>query len=134
MGVECTPIPPAPPETLQALREAQFRARLFTECFYYTAWRVVVICTKTAAMPGFSGFAPEGVRMVRNALLEHAGEKRFPITIQSFGMGGPVGPALKPARWDHQVGVHVDKGLHVNAEEFRDKFERRLRAALGRAS
>jgi hypothetical protein len=77
---------------MDAFREV----RLFTEAFYFFAWRLVEILT-SKAFP-FNGFTKlkqnvKGIQNVRNHLIEHPekGSKNFR---QSFGITSD-GPVLK---------------------------------------
>ena len=64
----------------------------------------------------------EGVRNVRNKLLEHP-EKQGKILVQNFGMCGEQGPTLKPERPEGQENIFPDKGLEVNTLEFKNNLE-----------
>lgn len=79
----------------------------YTEAFYWFAWRTRQACARA---DGLSDFSCDGVRDVRNHLIEHP-EKHVDGLSQAgvFGIG-PGGPMIKhPA---------IDKGLFGNAEQF----------------
>lgn len=131
---------PAPPETqitreeAQTAQRASFEMKLLTESFYYLAGRVrTIIKNPGKPLPGLGSFECEGVRNVRNKLLEHAEGKDSRVSIQSFGSGGPNGPVLKALRYAGQEEVFPDRGLYANAEEFRENLENVLRAQAGKA-
>lgn len=93
---------------------------LFTEAFYYFAWR-----TREAirALPFLKSFNPIGVLKVRNKLIQHPDEKDgfFSMGMQSDDDRGPIlDSGADSARAWH------DPGLYANAEEFRDKLFRVL--------
>lgn len=77
-----------------------------------------------------TSFECEGVRNVRNKLIEHAEGADSQVTIQSFGWGAAHGPVLKAARYHGQETVFLDAGLFRNAEEFRGNLERAVKSAL----
>jgi hypothetical protein len=117
----------------EAFNANMFEVKLFTECFYYIAYRILTIANKRykgrrPPLPGLQGLKPKGVVMARNHLLEHAGHIN-PITVQTFMAGGPHGPILKQSRREGQTD-HPDKGLYANAQQFKDDLEDRLRRAI----
>lgn len=131
---------PAPADTKITSEEAQmavrasFEMKLLTESFYYLAGRVrTIVRNPGKPLPGLDSFECEGVRNVRNKLLEHAEGSDSQVSIQSFGSGGPNGPVLKALRYAGQEQVFPDRGLYMNAEEFRENLEKALRAQAGKA-
>ena len=98
----------------------------WTEAFYYFAFRARQLLR---LLPGVKNFECVGVRDVRNHLIEHP-EKQSKVFLISFGWGGASGPAVKALRVDDQKDIFVDKGLYVNAQEFKEDLERRLRAVI----
>ena len=99
---------------------------VFTESFYYLAHRTRVILRNSIfPFQGLKSFECEGVRNVRNKLLEHP-EKEGKILVQNFGMGGEQGPTLKPDRPEGQENIFPDAGLRANTLEFKDNLERLL--------
>lgn len=130
---------PAPRETeitreeAQTAQRASFEMKLLTECFYYLAGRVrAIVKNPRKPLPGLVSFECEGVRNVRNKLLEHAEGNDSQVSIQSFGSGGQNGPVLKAIRYAGQEQVFPDRGLYANAEEFRENLEKVLRAQTGK--
>jgi hypothetical protein len=106
---------------------------LFTESFYFIAWRIreVVHRTGTYALPGMKGVDFDGVKRFRNLLIEHPEKvKTAPKIVRHFALGDD-GPVLKPdglvageAGFDEPKGA--DHGLFVNAREIRDRLAERL--------
>ena len=118
------------PEEIEQDRSVGLRLKLFTESFYYIAFRVQSILRhKEEPLPGLRSFKCPGVRDVRNHLLEHPDGRDSRVFLQSLSCGGPNGPALKTVRPRGQENVHRDAGLFPNAEEFRRNLERLLRAS-----
>ena len=122
---------------LAAWQTAWDEIELFTETFYFVAWRMMVVLNQRGPymLPGVRVKA-RGVRDVRNHLLEHPENhgqnfaQRFVITSE--------GPVLKNmaviAR--HSTGRvepdrdSVDRGLYANARELHDELAAALGAAL----
>lgn len=86
---------PKSPEEGRAWVQAWDEVLLFTEMFYFIAWRLVDILTKRGALsfPGFSKLRARGVTLVRNHLLQHP-EKHGEIFQQRL-MVTNAGPGLK---------------------------------------
>jgi len=111
--------------------------RLFTEAFYFFAWRIheILGATGPRALPGIGPFSASGVCIVRNLLLEHPEHGREPLYIQSLVVTDD-GPILKTTSFmvkkDRSVAdpESVDRGLYRNAEEFRDAMRRSIARAL----
>jgi hypothetical protein len=128
---------PAPPEAqmtreeVQAMQRAHFEMKLLTESFYYFAGRIrTIIKNRRAPLPGLASFECNGVRDVRNKLVEHPEGNDSQVSTQSFGSGGPNGPVLKAIRNVGQEKVFPDRGLYANAKEFRENLEKVLQAKL----
>ncbi len=114
-----------------AASKAQFDLKLLTESFYYLAGRIRTITKAKKHLPGLSAFEGQGVRDVRNKLLEHVEGPDSQVWVQSFSMGGEGGPVLKASRPTHLRDVFPDRGLYVNAREFAEELEQVLQARLG---
>jgi hypothetical protein len=118
----------------EASSAARFELKLLTEAFYYFAERVRSILKKDKRarpkIPGLEAFDCEGVRNVRNHLLEHPEGATSQIWSPSFGFGGSSGPCLKPSRSESTAGRLLDQGLYANAEEFRRNLDAVLRRAI----
>jgi hypothetical protein len=120
--------PPNPPENwLRAGQEVQ----LFTETFYFVAWRIIAAVRHAPpAMfpPSGANLQAVGVRDVRNRLIEHPEKPGGGIFKQEVVITSD-GPVLKPVaivvrasgRSDPAV-EGVDHALYVNAREFHDAF------------
>lgn len=132
-GVSAGAVPPVVAEAQEdmwkQIAAVQFEARLLTEAFYYFAFRAVVIFK---SLPQLKSFDPVGVRTVRNKLIEHP-EKQSHVYVQNFSTGRLEGPVLKGGRPPDQSQHFQDRGLNLNAEEFRDRLEAALNKALGTA-
>lgn len=108
-------------------REIRHEIIFLTEAFYYFAFRTREVLR---LLPGLAKFECVGVRDVRNHLIEHP-EKQSKVFIVSFGWGGKNGPTVKALRYNYQEDIFVDKGLYINAQEFKENLEVRLQANLG---
>jgi hypothetical protein len=112
-------------------KDAIFEMTLLTESFYYLAGRIrTLLRNKHAPMPGLGNFESEGVRNTRNKLLEHVENSDSLVFTRSFGCGGSQGPVLRAIRLSTQENIFPDRGLYVNAEEFRENLERLLALSL----
>jgi hypothetical protein len=121
--------------------EKQFRAqdeiRLFTEAFYFFAWRLVeILKSKTFYFDGFSKLSTKGILTVRNHLLQHPEKygrnfrQVFPITSDGpiLKAGDPVIRLLPDKVEVEHPGL--DRGLFVNAQELHDEIIEILRRIL----
>ena len=109
--------------------EMSTEAKVLTEAFYNSAWRIYqLIRHASKPLPGIA-FECVGVRDVRNQLMEHP-EKGDEIYAQSFSSGGAEGPVLKGYRPAGTSKTYPDMGLYVNAEEFASNLSRALSGAL----
>jgi hypothetical protein len=117
-----------PPE-----RRARTELKVLIEAFYYCAARARAVArNKDLPLPGLGSFECEGVRDVRNKLLEHPEGSDSQALVVSFGQGGHQGPLIKPLRAVGNEGIFPDAGLFPNAEEFRVNLDRLLLLALDR--
>lgn len=78
----------------------------YTEAFYWFAWRTRQAFDRA---DGFAAFSCDGVRTVRNHLLEHPEKHDGLIQAGVFGVG-PGGPMIRTP--------YKDNGLFENATEF----------------
>lgn len=131
---ENTPAPEGMQLTREEFQESErleFEIQLFTECFYYLAGRLrTILRNKAEPLPKLSSFECEGVRNVRNKLIEHAEGRDSQVSIRSFGFGSAQGPVLKSIRHRGQEGVFPDRGLYQNALEIKHNLERLINKAL----
>jgi hypothetical protein len=105
--------------------------RILLEAFYYNASRIRDLFRDSGrGLPGLQAFESIGVRDVRNHLVEHPTRKRG-VKVMAVGVGGPVGPQLKPMRRSRDPAGTLDAGLSANAREFCVALESTLRAAIG---
>jgi hypothetical protein len=108
---------------VRRISEITDELEFLTEAFYYFAFRLRRILK---VLPGLAGFECEGIRDVRNKLIEHPEQRDSNVYILSFGHGGIQGPVIKALRHDNQSDVFVDRGLFVNAIELTKSLEKRL--------
>jgi hypothetical protein len=110
-----------------------FEAEFYVESFYFMAFRVREILKKKDKQrylfPQLKGFESEGVRNVRNHLIEHP-EKHGGVLSQGFGIGDDDGPRLKPGFGQNDRPESMDKGMGANASEFKHNLEKLLSTAL----
>jgi hypothetical protein len=107
-----------------------FIMRLLTESFYYFAFRVrQILRNKTSPFLYLHQFDSQGVRNVRNHLIEHPEGNDSRVFSQVFSFSQDSGMHLKAGRTEQEVGKHEDSGLKANAAEFVSK----LNAALVKA-
>lgn len=103
-----------------------FEAELFTDAFYWVAWRLRDVVRR---LPNLKNFDAVGIRTVRNHLVEHP-EKNLSVTpVRDFVLSAAEGVVLRPDTVRKQDDDPIDEGLVANATELRD----RLRDALKRA-
>lgn len=110
-----------------------FEAEFYVESFYFMAFRVREILKKRDKkghlFPQLKGFESEGVRNVRNHLIEHP-ENHGGVLCQGFGIGDDNGPRLKPGFSENDRPESMDKGMRLNAIEFKINLEKLLSTAL----
>ena len=80
------------------------------------------VCCASAS-PGLKGFEAPGVRDVRNQLLEHPEGKNSTVIENGRSYSLTDGPIVKGT---DKVEIFPDRGLYVNAEEFRAELVQRL--------
>jgi hypothetical protein len=108
---------------------SMFEMSLFTESFYYFAFRLRTIIRH---LPGLESFEAKGVRDVRNKLIEHPDKDRdSQIFIRSFATGNQErGPVIKALRYGEQPNNFPDNGLYINAVEFETNLQKVLATYL----
>lgn len=100
-----------------------FKAKLYSEMFYYKAFRLRNIIRYSGGLG--KKFECEGIRNVRNILIEHPEKSDF-IYIYSFGLGmKEIGPVLKTGNPENDKKFK-DIGLFKNATEFKMNLEKIL--------
>ena len=118
------------------LKRGMFVVRAYTESFYYLAFRFKkILSTKTAktggrTIPFLDAFDPVGVRTVRNQLLEHPDGKDSQVYTQTFDLGTQAGPRLKVHSNGDPVPAVSDKGIFLNAAEFKVMLEALLKRVI----
>jgi hypothetical protein len=108
---------------MESMFQATEMLELFTECFYFIAWRLREILL----LPGLTKFDAPRVRAVRNQLIEHP-DPEAQSHLPAFQIDDKVGPMLKP--FLREGSPPIDRGLCVNVEEFRTNLERVLAKEL----
>lgn len=103
-----------------------FEIQLHVECFYYFAGRARSIIR---GMPKLKSFESEGVRNVRNHLIEHPEGNASKVLSRSFAFSGAAGPVVKAVRESSETAF-PDAGLFANAQEFAGNFETALMNAI----
>jgi hypothetical protein len=125
LSVEQVPIPEAAkasPERASEIKQEAFEMKMFAESFYYFAGRARALArSKEEPLPGLRSFEAEGVRNVRNHLIEHPEGASSRVFIASWGTGSG-GPVMKAARYEGQEDVFPDAGFFANAVEFRERL------------
>ncbi|HET6407276.1 MAG TPA: hypothetical protein VFG14_05300 [Chthoniobacteraceae bacterium] len=115
------------PEEIKNLDAWTTEAQIFTEAFYYFSGRIrSLLRHKSEPIPRLHSFECEGVRNVRNHLIEHPEGGNSLVLIRSFGWVGDNGPVVKAVRYSHQEKTFPDAGLYRNAEVFKANLERLL--------
>lgn len=113
--------------------------KLFTEMFYFVAWRLVQVVTARGpfSFPGIKGIRAKGVSRVRNQLLEHPEHPGEKGNYQQWLTLTSDGPVLKSntmivrsdtGRADPD-DESLDRGLFVNAVKLHDELVAALKAA-----
>lgn len=105
--------------------------QLTLECFYYVAGRLDTILTQCGdALPGIRDFRANGVRRVRNNLIEHS-NKPGGERVVSMGIAPETGPWLRALTESREINGYLDHGFEANAAELRANLETTFRRALG---
>lgn len=124
-------------DTGNHLKHGMFVVRTYTESFYYLAFRFKKILAteprKTGGagvLPFLASFDPVGVRTVRNQLLEHPDGKDSQVFTQTFDLGTHDGPRLKAHTGSGPAQEPSDKGLFVNAGEFKTDLDALLNRVI----
>jgi hypothetical protein len=102
---------------------------MWVDAFYFIAWRALEVVNETApeAFPRVRKIKAPGVRDVRNHLLQHPDDT---ATVQAWAFHPDDGPVVKPLEHRRDSNSPEDRGLFVNAREFRDKVNAALEAAI----
>lgn len=119
------------PKTNEQLRWNE--VRLFAEMFYLVAWRLRVVLNgpPPREFPNLQRIEAKSIREVRNLLIEHP-EHGSPVPNYTQRLiVTDTGPVLKSSTVVIRVATgrsepdedSVDRGLYVNAEEFRRELE-----------
>ncbi|MGI8648414.1 MAG: hypothetical protein DLM55_12245 [Acidimicrobiales bacterium] len=129
--------------------EAWESINLFTESFYFVAWRLREVLNikddgNRFRLPGLGKIKAEGIRDIRNQLLQHPEKdyKNSDKCRRRFTQGLAVtdyGPVLRTTETAIKfatgetipTGSSVDKeGLYVTSEKFRDELQTRFNRAI----
>lgn len=117
--------------------KALSRIRLFTETFYFVAWRLRQIINAKAPhdLPKIGRLKAPSILNVRNHLIEHP-EKGAVANFAQNMVITDDGPVLKSAKAQFGGGKSsaasdsLDKGLFLNATEFEQEFRLRISESL----
>ncbi|MBK6769375.1 MAG: hypothetical protein IPG72_10300 [Ardenticatenales bacterium] len=100
--------------------------RVFAEAFYYTAHRLLVILTQNAAgLPHLRRINANGIRRVRNNLLEHANKKGGRPSY-TFSVSNASGTRFRPLARAEEPDAYLDEGIHANAKQLCTELENLL--------
>lgn len=106
-------------DSVGAMLELGDEFEVFTEAFYLFAWRLRLVVKQ---LPSCRSFECKPIRDIRNLLIVHP-EKPGGVLRRSVSFGDEVGPQLKPAVLEPPSKSRLfDRGLFVNASEFRDQL------------
>ncbi len=112
-----------PPQVILEMSNATEALEMYTEAFYFVAWRLHQVANM---LPHLHKFKSPGVLIVRNHLIQHP-ERHGRKGIWAFMVSGTGGPVL--ARMRQTADSTLDMGLWHNAQE----LSRNLRHALATA-
>lgn len=108
----------------------RFAMRLLTETYYYFAFRLRQLLRNDARpFQGLASFESDGVRNVRNHLIEHPEGNSSKIFNRTFSWSKETGMQLKSGRQAWESSDFLDLGFVANSDE----FNRNLSSALDRA-
>ena len=104
----------------------QEQVRLLGESFYQTAHRILVVLDQCQDMlPGLRSIDADGIRRVRNNLIEHANKKGGHHSY-TFSVSNAAGLRLRTASRPADPEAYLDQGIHINAREFVSQLEAAL--------
>jgi len=101
------------PRQFVASSDNLLRLQADTSTFYYRAHRLLGVLE---ALPELEGVECNEIRIVRNQLLEHAGQGKSNREDWSFGFADEVGPQLRPLFRGSQPPSHSDPGYIPNRD------------------
>lgn len=108
-------------------KDVLLRLQSDTTNFYYKAHRLLDVLKQ---LPRLKGVECKPVRIVRNHLLEHAGQRASNRENWSFGLDSHAGPRVRPIVVGSEPPSHSDQGYFSN----RDALISVLRTALDKAT
>jgi hypothetical protein len=113
---------------------------IFTETFYFFAWRMVQILRGRGdhKFPGLGYVKARAVTLVRNNLIEHPEDVKKDPNFTNVLVLTSSGPVLRPLAVTLRLDVGnfdshpdgTDQGLFAAARELREELERRFNAAI----
>jgi hypothetical protein len=113
-------------------RSNMFELQIMVESFYYFAFRSREVIR---ILPGLKNFECEGIRNVRNHLLEHPENPTNGAIAGAFGFDNDAsGPKIKMVRFPSKNEKSPDNGLWINSIEFIENLSLKLNAATERAA
>jgi hypothetical protein len=130
--------------TAQELTDAWDSVQIFTEMFYFTAWRVVEVLNRkgTYQFPGLGKINAPEITIVRNHLIEHPEKVKDNPDFTNGLVIHSSGPVLRSLggviRGDREgtypLSESKDQGLYVAGEELEKELHRRFTEALGKTA
>jgi len=126
------------PEESRGYVHAWNEVRLFTEIFYFVAWRLreVLNNREPEAFRNLRRIKARGIRDVRNLLIQHPEHGRPMPNYRQWLVVTDDGPVLKSSEVLVRAGSvsatdeSVDRGLYVNANELQHEIETCFEDAL----
>lgn len=114
--------------------------RLFTEAFYFFAWRLVEALTPRGKLtfPGIKEPNARGVRIVRNLLIQHPEKPKHGGNFRQHLTITDAGPVLKSSVMVIRTATgridpnhdSLDRGLFANAQELHGELLKNLQNLL----
>jgi hypothetical protein len=116
---------------------------IFTETFYFYAWRMVEILNGQGPreFPNLGTLKAKPINIARNQLIEHPEDVKYDPDFNQGLLVVSQGPVLRPqgavlhldsGRLDPRPDAK-DQGLFIAAEKLRDELERRFSRAISEA-
>lgn len=127
-----------PPRIPADAQQSWSKIRLFTETFYFVAWRIREILNASGpnAFSDLGKISARGIRDVRNHLLQHPDRARPSQKYEQSLMFTDDGPVLKSTAFMIKKGRvsadpdSLDRGLFWNARQLRDELHLKLTRIL----
>ena len=106
---------------------------ILAEAFYHNGWRIrQIFRSSTYPIPHLKSFNPNGLRCVRNYLIEHPEKYAGRIFGASSSISESTGPVLKIGRTPKNIDFFQDPGLYPNAIEMERELRNKLQLAVSK--